>query len=73
MILYKVRQIISKNKAESESVTNITNKADENAEIKVTVQADKAIDYIIIKKVMYSAHLGGAQQINFAVAKEAKL
>ncbi|PIU00028.1 MAG: adventurous gliding motility protein S [Bdellovibrionales bacterium CG10_big_fil_rev_8_21_14_0_10_45_34] len=36
----------------------------------VTVQADKAIDFLTIKKVMYTVTEAGASEINFAVMKE---
>lgn len=37
---------------------------------KVTIQADKSIDYLTLKKVMYSIYEAGGGPINFAVAKE---
>jgi biopolymer transport protein ExbD len=37
---------------------------------KVTIQADKQIDYLTIKKIMYSIYEAGGGPINFAVAKE---
>lgn len=36
---------------------------------KVTVQADKEIDFVIIKKIMYTVTEAGALEINFAVTK----
>ncbi len=39
---------------------------------KVTLQADKSIDFITIKKVMYSLYQAGASEINFAVLKNDK-
>ncbi len=36
---------------------------------RVTVQADKSIDFLTIKKVMYTVTESGASQINFAVLK----
>jgi biopolymer transport protein ExbD len=41
----------------------------ENAR-RVTVQADKEIDFLTIKKVMYTLYEAGASEINFAVMKE---
>ncbi len=37
---------------------------------KVTIQADKGIDFLTVKKVMYTVTEAGAGEINFAVAKE---
>lgn len=38
---------------------------------KVTVQADKGIDFLTVKKVMYTVTEAGANEINFAVMKRA--
>ena len=51
--------------------------AEEEAERKkdwgrVTVQADKEIDFLTIKKVLYTATEAGATLINFAVAQKSK-
>lgn len=45
---------------------------DPNAWKKVTIQADKAIDYLTLKKIMYSIYEAGGGPINFAVAKDLK-
>lgn len=45
---------------------------DPNAWRKVTLQADKEIDYLTLKKIMYSIYEAGGGPINFAVAKEAE-
>jgi len=37
---------------------------------KVTIQPDKQIDYLTIKKIMYSIYEAGGGPINFAVSKE---
>lgn len=37
---------------------------------KVTIQADKGIDFLTVKKVMYTVTEAGAGEINFAVNKE---
>ncbi len=37
---------------------------------KVTIQADKGIDFLTLKKVMYTVTEAGAGEINFAVTKE---
>lgn len=38
----------------------------------VIVQADKGVDFKVIKKVMYSCSLAGYQNVNFAVQQKAK-
>lgn len=43
---------------------------DPNAWNKVTVQADKGIDFLTVKKVMYTVTEAGAGEINFAVTKQ---
>jgi biopolymer transport protein ExbD len=43
---------------------------DPNAWKKVTIQADKSIDYLTLKKIMYSIYEAGGGPINFAVAKD---
>lgn len=43
---------------------------DPNAWNKVTIQADKGIDFLTVKKVMYTVTEAGAGEINFAVIKE---
>jgi biopolymer transport protein ExbD len=37
---------------------------------KITVQADKTIDFLTVKKVMYTVTEAGVQEINFAVLKK---
>jgi biopolymer transport protein ExbD len=37
---------------------------------KVTIQADKGIDFLSVKKIMYTVSEAGAREINFAVMKE---
>ncbi len=39
---------------------------------RVTVQADKSVDFLTIKKVMYTLYQAGASEINFAVIKNDK-
>lgn len=41
-----------------------------NAWSKVTVQADKGMDFLTVKKVMYTVTEAGAGEINFAVTKQ---
>jgi biopolymer transport protein ExbD len=52
-------------------VSNIRNNPDYEPEDvrKVTLQADKNIDFLTIKKVMYTLTEAGATEINFAVIK----
>ena len=38
----------------------------------VIVQADKGVDFKVIKKVMYSCAMAGYQNVNFAVQQKAK-
>lgn len=42
---------------------------DENAWSKVTIQADKGVDFLTVKKVLYTVTEAGASEINFAVTK----
>lgn len=37
---------------------------------RITVQADKSVDFLTIKKVMFTLYEAGAAEINFAVVKE---
>ena len=45
-------------------------KDDPNDERRITVQADKAIDFLTVKKIMLTITDAGASEINFAVLKE---
>jgi biopolymer transport protein ExbD len=38
----------------------------------VIVQADRNVDFKVIKKVMYSCAVAGYQNVNFAVQQKAK-
>ncbi len=78
----QVRQVLEKAKAEQDAklqtrIRNVVDKTlgkedtDPNAWRKITLQADKNIDYLTLKKVMYSIYEAGGGPINFAVAKEA--
>lgn len=57
-------------------LSNVVNKTvgneleDPNAWRKVTIQADKSVDYLTLKKIMYSVYEAGGGPINFAVAKD---
>ncbi len=77
----QVRVILEKAKADQEAklqnkVRNVVDKTlgkeevDSNAWRKVTLQADKNIDYLTMKKVMYSIYEAGGGPINFAVSKD---
>lgn len=73
---------IAKSKAESEG--KIQNKIrdvveannglggndDPNSWNKVTIQADKGVDFLTVKKVLYTVTEAGAGEINFAVTKQ---
>lgn len=76
----QVRFILQKNKAEQDAklqnrvktvVDNTVGKPQDDPDRwkKVTLQADKDIDYLTLKKVMYSIYEAGGGPINFAVAK----
>ncbi len=77
----QVRVILEKAKADQDSklqnkVRNVVDKTlgkdddDPNAWRKVTLQADKNIDYLTMKKVMFSIYEAGGGPINFAVSKD---
>jgi biopolymer transport protein ExbD len=79
----QVRVLLEKAKADQEAklqnkIRNVVDKTvgneevDPNAWRKVTLQADKDMDYLTLKKVMYSIYEAGGGPINFAVAKEAE-
>lgn len=57
----KIRDVVETARGESEE--------DPNAWSKVTVQADKGVDFGTVKKVMYTVTEAGASEINFAVMK----
>ncbi len=59
----KLRKAVSANRGVEEP-------EDLNAWRKVTVQADKGIDFLTVKKVMYTVSEAGAFEINFAVMKQ---
>lgn len=77
----QVRVLLEKAKADQEAklqnkIRNVVDKTvgneetDPNAWRRVTLQADKDMDYLTLKKVMYSIYEAGGGPINFAVAKE---
>lgn len=57
----KIRDVVETARGETEE--------DPNAWSKVTVQADKDVDFGTVKKVMYTVTEAGASEINFAVMK----
>lgn len=61
----KIRQAVDQNKPEGSR--------EEPEDLRrVTVQADKSIDFLTIKKVMYTLYEAGSSEINFAVLKDEK-
>ncbi len=61
--------------AQNQSVSNLIRTANNPGEArsrgkKVTVQADKEIDFLTVKKVMFTVTEAGASEINFAVIKD---
>jgi len=60
----KIQTAVDKAKGKAETAS--TEKPSWN---KITIQADKAIDFLTLKKVMYTVTEAGAGEINFAVAK----
>jgi biopolymer transport protein ExbD len=60
--LEKLRDAVDQNKPDAE-------RAKLEDLRRVTVQADKSLDFLTIKKVMFSLYQAGASEINFAVLK----
>lgn len=60
----KIRSVVENAKGEKPEDLNSWNK--------ITVQADKSIDILTVKKVMYTISEAGAGEINFAVMKQAR-
>ncbi|WP_295903626.1 ExbD/TolR family protein [uncultured Bdellovibrio sp.] len=57
----KIRDVVESTRGEVEE--------DPNAWSKVTIQADKGVDFLTVKKVLYTVTEAGAGEINFAVTK----
>ncbi|MGZ3793518.1 MAG: ExbD/TolR family protein [Bdellovibrio sp.] len=57
----KIREVVEAARGESQQ--------DPNAWSKVTIQADKGVDFLTVKKVLYTVTEAGAGEINFAVTK----
>lgn len=58
----KLRDVVDSARGEKDT--------DPNAWNKVTIQADKGVDFLTVKKVMYTVTEAGAGEINFAVTKQ---
>lgn len=61
--LQKIRQAVDETKPEELRTSPDDDK-------RITVQADKSVDFLTIKKVMYTLTEAGASEINFAVMKD---
>ena len=57
----KIREAVEATRGGSEE--------DANAWSKVTIQADKGVDFLTVKKVLFTVTEAGASEINFAVTK----
>lgn len=57
----KIRDVVETTRGQSAE--------DENAWNKVTIQSDKGVDFLTLKKVLYTVTEAGAGEINFAVTK----
>lgn len=58
----KIRDVVDTARGEKDE--------DPNAWKKITIQCDKGIDFLTVKKVMYTVTDAGAGEINFAVTKQ---
>ncbi|MCB0343116.1 MAG: biopolymer transporter ExbD [Pseudobdellovibrionaceae bacterium] len=82
-LIARLKELIEKGKKEDQSVATklrdaVKRKSEKEGEEeelpeyrKITIQADKEIDFLSIKKLMYSATQAGIYEINFAVMKRA--
>ncbi len=70
-LLEPVREAIEKLNQESKSVSKKDSSGGDVApfQYKMTLQADKDIDFLSIKKVLYTLTSAGVQEVNFAVIK----
>ena len=59
----------NKEKKVEENPTDTTKPAKVALQYKMTLQADKEIDFLSIKKVLYTLTEAGVQEVNFAVIK----
>lgn len=60
----KIRQAVSEAKSSLEKEEEIDDF------LKITIQADKTVDFLSVKKIMYTVTEAGVQEINFAVIKK---
>lgn len=58
----KIKEVVETAKGQASTAQNEWNK--------VTIQSDKGMDFLTVKKVMYTVTEAGAGEINFAVMKE---
>lgn len=58
-------------KEDLEAAKNAPESKQKNAFAKVTVEADKSVDFLTVKKVMYTVTEAGGREINFAVVRVA--
>ena len=78
----KVKQAIQtgvdKKNSLGEKIREAVNEAKKGAQaedtvddfLKITIQADKTVDFLSVKKIMYTVTEAGIQEINFAVIKK---
>lgn len=60
----RIRQAVN----EAKSKVNVEDEIDDF--LKITIQADKTVDFLSVKKIMYTVTEAGIQEINFAVIKK---
>lgn len=65
-IAFQIKQAVNRVQAEPDKEEEI------EKFLKITVQADKEVDFLTVKKVMYTATEAGIQEINFAVINKPK-
>lgn len=78
-LFVETQKSLEKSKLKNQKSTVLTNvrtalrpdlpEADDGAWKKITVQADKEIDFLTVKKILYTLTEAGAGEINFAVMK----
>lgn len=60
----KIRQAVN------EAKTGVETEEEIDDFLKITIQADKTVDFLSVKKIMYTVTEAGIQEINFAVIKK---
>lgn len=60
----KIRQAVNEAKTQTSQEEEIDDF------LKITIQADKTVDFLSVKKIMYTVTEAGVQEINFAVIKK---